>query len=94
MNDIPTDTPPSATPVSFHMSLAARLRAYLFAGILITAPIAITVYIAWITVTFVDERVTRLLPAAYNPNNYLPFTIPGLGLVLVIVLILLLMGRL
>lgn len=82
MNDLPTDTPP-AMPVSFHMSLAARLRAYLFAGILITAPIAITIYIAWITVTFVDERVTRFLPAAYNPNNYLPFTIPGLGLVLV-----------
>lgn len=74
----------TAVPVSFHMGLLARLRAYLFAGILITAPIAITFYIAWIVVTFVDERVARLLPETYNPNHYLPFTVPGLGLLLVI----------
>jgi uncharacterized membrane protein len=71
-------------PVSFHMGLLARLRAYLFAGILLTAPISITLYIAWIVVNFVDQWVARLLPPAYNPNHYLPFSIPGLGLVLVL----------
>ena len=70
-------------PVSFHMGLLARLRAYLFAGILLTAPIAITIYIVWLVVTFVDQTVTRLLPPAYNPNHYLPFDVPGLGLVVV-----------
>ena len=29
------------------MALMARLRAYFFAGILVTAPIGITVYLAW-----------------------------------------------
>ncbi|HEX2116733.1 MAG TPA: DUF502 domain-containing protein [Alphaproteobacteria bacterium] len=71
-------------PVSFHMGLLARLRAYLFAGILLTAPIAITLYIAWISIGFVDQTVARLLPPAYNPNTYLPFSIPGLGLLLVL----------
>jgi uncharacterized membrane protein len=80
------DTPglaPAAKPVSFHMGLLARLRAYLFAGILLTAPIAITIYMVWLVVTFVDQTVTRLLPPVYNPNHYLPFNVPGLGLVLV-----------
>ena len=63
----------------------ARLRAYLFAGILVTAPIAITAYLAWLVVSFVDERVTKLLPHDYNPNSYLPFAIPGFGLMLIAV---------
>lgn len=74
-------------PVSFHMGLLARLRAYLFGGILLTAPISITLYIAWIVVNFVDQWVARLLPPAYNPNHYLPFSIPGLGLVLVLIVL-------
>ncbi len=72
-------------PMSFHLSLMARLRAYFFAGILITAPIAITVYIAWIVVRFIDERVADFLPEAYNPKAYLPFNLPGIGLIIVIV---------
>lgn len=77
---------PDLPPPPFHLSVMARLRAYLFAGILITAPISITFYIAWIIVTFVDERVARLfLPEHLNPNTYLPFSVPGIGLILVIV---------
>lgn len=78
-----SDEKPSA-PISFHLSLAARLRAYIVAGVVITAPFAITIYLAWLVVTFIDEKVTRLLPADYNPNTYLPFTVPGIGLVIVI----------
>lgn len=76
----------NAAPVSggFHLSLMQRLRAYLFAGILITAPISITVYLTWVVVHFVDERVNNLLPATYNPNHYLPFSVPGLGLLIVL----------
>lgn len=61
-----------------------RLRAYLLAGIVITAPISITFYLAWLFVSFVDSKVTPLIPAAYNPTTYLPFGLPGLGLVIVI----------
>jgi len=65
------------------MALVARLRAYFFAGILITAPVSITIYLAWLFVSSVDARVTTLLPARFNPETYLPFAIPGLGLVIV-----------
>lgn len=73
------------------MSLAARLRAYLFAGILVTAPISITLYIAWIIIDAVDRMVAGIIPAAYNPESLLPVTIPGVGL-LVVLLFLILVG--
>jgi uncharacterized membrane protein len=68
-----------------HMTLMARLRAYFFAGVLIVAPISITFYIAWLVISFVDTRVDRLIPPAYNPERYLPFSIPGLGFLILIV---------
>ena len=67
--------------------LMARLRAYFLAGVLVTAPIAITVYLAWIFIDFVDRQVTPMIPGPYNPENYLPFSIPGLGLIIAIVIL-------
>jgi uncharacterized membrane protein len=67
------------------MSMSQRFRAYLFAGILVTAPIFITFYLAWLFVTFVDSKINPLIPAKYNPETYLPFAVPGLGLVVLII---------
>jgi len=66
-------------------SLWSRLRAYFFAGILITAPISLTIYLAWLFISFVDDWVFSLLPPDYNPESYLPFFIPGVGLLLALV---------
>ncbi|MBK8907764.1 MAG: DUF502 domain-containing protein [Rhodospirillales bacterium] len=75
------------------MGFGAKLRAYLLAGVLITAPISITLYLAWAVVSFIDARVTPLIPARYNPESYLPFAVPGLG-VLVLIVLLILIGAL
>jgi uncharacterized membrane protein len=75
------------------LSFGQRIRAYFFAGILVIAPISITLYLAWLFIGFVDDRVTPLLPAKYNPETYLPFALPGLGLV-ILVLVLVLVGAL
>jgi len=64
------------------LTMAGRLRAYFFAGILITAPISITFYIAWNFIDLVDAHVTPLIPAAYNPRQW---GVPGVGLILVVV---------
>ena len=61
-----------------------RMRGYFFAGILITAPIGISLWIAWGIINFFDNNVVSLLPHKYNPESYLPIQIPGLGLVLTI----------
>ena len=68
-----------------HRRGRGRLRGYFLAGVLITAPIVITFYISWLLIRWVDSKITPLLPDAYNPETYLPFAIPGLGLVIVIV---------
>ena len=68
-----------------------RLRNYLFAGVLVTAPIAITAWLGWEFITYVDGKVTPLIPRVWNPETYLPFSLPGLG-VLVVVVTLTLLG--
>ena len=69
------------------LSFMQRMRAYLLAGILITAPMSLTLYLAWIFIGFVDSKVTPLIPYNYNPETYLPFALPGLGLVILIVVL-------
>src|SRR3546814_7284127 len=57
------------------MTFFARLRAYFFAGVLVTAPIGITLYLTWLIIDFIDGQVTPLIPERYNPESYLPFTV-------------------
>lgn len=77
--------------ITAKMSLGARLRGYFLAGVLVTAPIGITFYLAWLLIGFVDNKVTGLIPDKYHPENYLPFGMPGLG-VLIFVVSLILVG--
>lgn len=62
-----------------------RIRNYFFTGLVVAAPIGITLYVAWLFIDMVDENFKPLIPTAYNPETYLPFSIPGLGLVVVVV---------
>ena len=66
------------------MKLGAKLRAYLFTGILVTAPVAITFYLAYKFILWVDVFVTKIIPPQYNFVNYMPMTIPGFGLLFLI----------
>ncbi|MEQ8965271.1 MAG: DUF502 domain-containing protein [Azospirillaceae bacterium] len=71
------------------MSFGARLRAYLIAGILVTAPISITLFLSWRLINFVDNRVSAVLPERFNPETYLPFSVPGIGVVIILVALIL-----
>jgi uncharacterized membrane protein len=73
------------TPRKPRSRLWERFRAYLIAGILVTGPIALTLYLAWLFVDFVDSHTAGLLPEQYNPNTYLPIHIPGIGVVVVVI---------
>ncbi len=61
------------------------LKTHFFTGILVTAPIFLTIYIAVELITFIDSGVAALIPAKYNPNTYLPYGIPGMGIVLLLI---------
>ena len=67
------------------INMARRIRNYFFTGILVTAPAAITIYLAVIFISYIDSNVVNLLPAKYNPETYLPYGIPGIGLVILFV---------
>lgn len=81
------------------VGVLGRLRAYFFAGILVTTPIAVTLAIAWWFIGFVDSHVIPLIPAHWNPNTYfmdyfgVQIGVPGVG-VLVLVVAITLIGAL
>jgi uncharacterized membrane protein len=65
--------------------LGTRLRGYFLTGLIVAGPVAITLYVVWWFINLVDAWVKPLIPKAYLPDNYLPFTVPGVGLIFGIV---------
>lgn len=63
----------------------ARLRNYFLTGLVVVGPVAITLYIAWYLVNLIDHTVKPYIPALYNPDTYLPFTVPGFGVIFAVV---------
>lgn len=64
-------------------SIISRLRIYFFAGIVVLVPLGFIVYLT----IFLISISSKLIPEEINPNNYLPFSIPGLEIVLSILFI-------
>ena len=64
-------------------SIFAKIRNNFIAGIVVLIPIGITLYL---TLFFI--RVTgNIIPKELNPNNYLPFNIPGVEILIALVFI-------
>lgn len=72
-------------------SFWGRVRGYLLTGIIVTAPVAITLYLAYIIVTFIDNSVKSILPknALTADNAQILLSIPGLGVFIVLVFLIL-----
>ena len=64
-------------------SLFSRIRNNFIAGIVVSIPIGITIYLT----LFVIRVSSNLIPKEINPNNYLPFDIPGLEIFIALLLI-------
>ena len=68
-----------ATVPTSQRSLIARLRGNFLTGLIVVAPVVITIYLTWTIITLVDEQVVPLVPSVYNPRTY-GYDIPGFGL--------------
>lgn len=67
-----------------------RLRTYFLTGLVVASPVGITIYLALAFIDLIDRNIKPLIPAGYNPDNYLPFPIPGLGLIFLFIILTLL----
>jgi uncharacterized membrane protein len=70
-------------PGSSH--IGARLRGYFLTGLIVVGPVAITIYVVWWFINLVDAWVKPIIPREYLPEHYLPFSVPGVGLIVGIV---------
>ncbi len=80
------------TPKSVRSPFMSRMRTYFFTGVIVAAPISITIYVTWSIIEWFDEQFLPLVPDL--PPHIaerlklpfdLPFDIPGLGLIVALV---------
>ena len=64
-------------------SLTLKIRNYFFTGVVVLIPIGFTLYLS----KFLINISTKLIPSGLNPNSYLPYSIPGLEIVLTVLFI-------
>lgn len=69
------------------ITLAGRLRNNFLTGLIICAPLAITIWLTFAFIDWADSWVTPYIPQRYNPQYYFDITIPGLGLVIAVLFI-------
>ena len=64
-------------------SLALILRNYFITGVVVLIPIGFTLYLSKILIGL----SSKILPENINPNNYLPYAIPGIEIIISLVFI-------
>ncbi|MEA2977429.1 MAG: hypothetical protein QOF19_2949 [Alphaproteobacteria bacterium] len=86
---IPSISPPisEAEEVAPQPSLGGRLRTYFLTGLIVAGPVAITAYLTWSFVTWVDDLVRPFVPVTFRPETYLRFYVPGYGLIIAFVVL-------
>jgi uncharacterized membrane protein len=65
-----------------HHGARSRVRNYFLTGLIVAGPLAITIWLIWSFVTWVDDLVRPFIPVMYRPETYLPVKIPGFGLII------------
>jgi uncharacterized membrane protein len=84
-DDLTQKEPPPHPHAEAHTGLMGRFRNYFLTGLVVAGPVAITLYLTWWFVTWVDGLVRPFVPIAYRPETYLPFGLPGSGLIVAVV---------
>jgi uncharacterized membrane protein len=76
-----SNSAPAPEPAPHH-SIGGRIRTYFLTGLVVAGPVAITIWLVWSFVTWVDDLVRPFIPVAYRPETYLPIKVPGFGLII------------
>jgi len=70
----------SNKPSIFH-----RFRTNFFTGVVIVAPVMLTLTLIWWAINLVDGMIVPWVPKLYNPSTYLGVDIPGFGVIVFLV---------
>jgi uncharacterized membrane protein len=65
-----------------HHGVASRLRNYFLTGLILVGPIYITVSLTWWFINWVDDLMRPFIPIGLRTETYLPFRVPGYGLII------------
>jgi uncharacterized membrane protein len=66
--------------------IKSAMRKHFLTGLLIFVPMALTIFLlTWIDGVIMEQ--IAILPDRFNPQSYLPFAIPGLGIILTLIFI-------
>ena len=68
-------------PPPAHHSVVARLRNYFLTGLVLVGPLYITVNLTWWLINWVDDAMRPFIPVGLRAETYLPFRIPGYGVI-------------
>jgi uncharacterized membrane protein len=80
----PEPAPESAAVKAPRVGALHRLRNWFLTGVIVTAPIGLTIYLTYAFVDWVDRMIGFLLPQQYHPETILRVNIPGFGLLVAI----------
>ena len=65
-------------------TLLQRFRTNFLTGLVIVAPVSLTIWVVWTAINFMDARVLPLVPDIYNPETYLGEGVFGFGVIIFI----------
>ena len=68
-------------------SIFAKFRGYFLTGIVVTAPLGLTIYLAIIFINFFDNKLRNIIPVEYHFDKDLPIQIPVIGLIVAFLLL-------
>lgn len=74
--------------LTFFGRIRKFLKVNLIAGLLFLTPIAATFFLLRLTIGWLDQ-ILLIIPVKYRPESFLPFPVPGLGLIILIVILIL-----
>src|SRR6478672_1692888 len=65
-----------------HAGVISRLRNYFLTGLILVGPLYITISLTWWFINWVDDAMRPFIPAGLRTETYLPFRVPGYGVVI------------
>ncbi len=70
------------TPAPHSSGTRARIRNYFLTGLILVGPLYVTISLTWWFINWVDDLARPITPTALRTETYLPYHVPGLGLII------------